>query len=202
MFGAATFHTAMAEIVVGSMVLASLCAIGCATGSIMPNLLGGRLSSDRMMLTMDKASIAGACLGLLFIPIAALSGSFAADNTVNNALLYNKFVYTGLATGFWAAFVIGRIRLGPGLWEHRSLSALQGATAAMAILMTTMTSSIGGKLVRGESLFDIMPIWLPADSATVLNPIVSIVMIIIGAGSLFAVLKLGPQMERIETDQS
>ncbi len=142
MFGAATFHAAMAEIVVGCMVLASLCAIGCATGSIMPNFLGGRLSSDRMMLTMDKASIAGACLGLLFIPIAALSGSFAADNTVNNALLYNKFVYTGLAAGFWAAFVIGRIRLGPGLWEHRSLSALQGATAGMAILMTTMGVSI------------------------------------------------------------
>ena len=200
MFGAATFHAAMAEIVVGSMVLASLCAIGCSVGSIFPNILGGRLSSERMMLTMDKASIAGASLGLAFIPIAALSGSFAADNTVNNALLYNKFVYTGLAAGFWAAFVIGRIRLGPRLWEHRSLSVLQGATATMAILMTTMASSIGGKLVRGESLFDVMPIWLPSDSATVLNPIVSIVLLLIGAGSLFAVFKLGPRTERIEAD--
>ncbi|GIS91934.1 MAG: hypothetical protein CM1200mP21_02290 [Candidatus Poseidoniales archaeon] len=200
MFGAATFHAAMAEIVVGSMVLASLCAIGCSVGSIFPNILGGRLSSERMMLTMDKASIAGASLGLAFIPIAALSGSFAADNTVNNALLYNKFVYTGLAAGFWAAFVIGRIRLGPRLWEHRSLSVLQGATATMAILMTTMASSIGGKLVRGESLFDIMPIWLPSDSATVLNPIVSIVLLLVGTGSLFAVFKLGPKAERIEAD--
>ncbi len=200
MFGAATFHTAMAEIVVGSMVLASLCAIGCSVGSIFPNILGGRLSSERMMLTMDRASIAGASLGLAFIPIAALSGSFAADNTVNNALLYNKFVYTGLAAGFWAAFVIGRIRLGPRLWEHRSLSVLQGATATMAILMTTMASSIGGKLVRGESLFDIMPIWLPSDSATVLNPIVSIVLLLVGTGSLFAVFKLGPKAERIEAD--
>ena len=200
MFGAATFHAAMAEIVVGSMVLASLCAIGCSVGSIFPNILGGRLSSERMMLTMDKASIAGASLGLAFIPIAALSGSFAADNTVNNALLYNKFVYTGLAAGFWAAFVIGRIRLGPRLWEHRSLSVLQGATATMAILMTTMASSIGGKLVRGESLFDIMPIWLPSDSATVLNPIVSIVLLLVGTGSLFAVFKLGPRTERIEAD--
>ena len=200
MFGAATFHAAMAEIVVGSMVLASLCAIGCSVGSIFPNILGGRLSSERMMLTMDKASIAGASLGLAFIPIAALSGSFAADNTVNNALLYNKFVYTGLAAGFWAAFVIGRIRLGPRLWERRSLSVLQGATATMAILMTTMASSIGGKLVRGETLFDIMPIWLPSDSATVLNPIVSIVLLLIGAGSLFAVFKLGPRTERIEAD--
>ena len=200
MFGAATFHAAMAEIVVGSMVLASLCAIGCSVGSIFPNNLGGRLSSERMMLTMDKASIAGASLGLAFIPIAALSGSFAADNTVNNALLYNKFVYTGLAAGFWAAFVIGRIRLGPRLGEHRSLSVLQGATATMAILMTTMASSIGGKLVRGESLFDIMPIWLPSDSATVLNPIVSIVLLLVGTGSLFAVFKLGPKAERIEAD--
>ena len=57
MFGAATFHAAMAEIVVGSMVLASLCALGCASGSIFPNLLGGRLSSERMMLTMDKLSL-------------------------------------------------------------------------------------------------------------------------------------------------
>ena len=200
MFGAATFHAAMAEIVVGSMVLASLCAIGCSVGSIFPNILGGRLSSERMMLTMDKASIAGASLGLAFIPIAALSGSFAAANTVNNALLYNKFVYTGLAAGFWAAFVIGRIRLGPRLWEHRSLSVLQGATATMAILMTTMASSIGGKLVRGESLFDIMPIWLPSDSVTVLNPIVSIVLLLVGTGSLFAVFKLGPKAERIEAD--
>ncbi len=200
MFGAATFHAAMAEIVVGSMVLASLCAIGCSVGSIFPNILGGRLFSERMMLTMDRASIAGASLGLAFIPIAALSGSFAADNTVNNALLYNKFVYTGLAAGFWAAFVIGRIRLGPRLWEHRSLSVLQGATATMAILMTTMASSIGGKLVRGESLFDIMPIWLPSDSATVLNPIVSIVLLLVGTGSLFAVFKLGPKAERIEAD--
>ena len=200
MFGAATFHAAMAEIVVGSMVLASLCAIGCSVGSIFPNILGGRLFSERMMLTMDRASIAGASLGLAFIPIAALSGSFAADNTVSNALLYNKFVYTGLAAGFWAAFVIGRIRLGPRLWEHRSLSVLQGATATMAILMTTMASSIGGKLVRGESLFDIMPIWLPSDSATVLNPIVSIVLLLVGTGSLFAVFKLGPKAERIEAD--
>jgi hypothetical protein len=200
MFGAATFHAAMAEVVVGSMVLATLCAVGCAIATIFPNIAGGRLSSERVMVTMDKASIAGALLGLVFMPIAALSGSFAADNVVNNALLYNKFVYTGLAFGFWASFVIGRIRLGPGVWQHRSLSALQGATAAMAMLMTTMASSIGGKLVRGESLFDIMPVWLPSDSATVLNPILSAVLLLVGIAALVVVFKLGPRAERISLD--
>ncbi len=200
MFGAATFHAAMAEVVVGSMVLATICAVGCAIATIFPNIAGGRLSSERVMVTMDKASIAGALLGLVFMPIAALSGSFAADNVVNNALLYNKFVYTGLAFGFWASFVIGRVRLGPGVWQHRSLSALQGATAAMAMLMTTMASSIGGKLVRGESLFDIMPVWLPSDSATVLNPILSAVLLLVGIAALVVVFRLGPRAERIPLD--
>jgi len=200
MFGAATFHAAMAEVVVGSMVLATLCAVGCAIATIFPNIAGGRLSSERVMVTMDKASIAGALLGLVFMPIAALSGSFAADNVVNNALLYNKFVYTGLAFGFWASFIIGRVRLGPGVWQHRSLSALQGATAVMALLMTTMASSIGGKLVRGESLFDIMPVWLPSDSATVLNPILSAVLLLVGIAALVVVFRLGPRVERISLD--
>ena len=200
MFGAATFHAAMAEVVVGTMVLATLCAVGCAIAAIFPNIAGGRLSSERIMVTMDKASIAGALLGLVFMPIAALSGSFAADNVVNNALLYNKFVYTGLAFGFWASFVIGRVRLGPGVWQDRSLSALQGATAAMALLMTTMASSIGGKLVRGESLFDIMPVWLPSDSATVLSPILSAALLLVGIAALVVVVKLGPRAERISLD--
>ncbi len=200
MFGAATFHAAMAEVVVGSMVLATLCAVGCAIAAIFPDIAGGRLSSERIMVTMDKASIAGALLGLMFMPIAALSGSFAADNVVNNALLYNKFVYTGLAFGFWASFVIGRVRLGPGVWQDRSLSALQGATAAMALLMTTMASSIGGKLVRGESLFDIMPVWLPSDSATVLSPILSAALLLVGIAALAVVVKLGPRAERISLD--
>ena len=200
MLGAATFHAAMAEVVVGSMVLATPCAVGCAIAAIFPNIAGGRLSSERIMVTMDKASIAGALLGLVFMPIAALSGSFAADNVVNNALLYNKFVYTGLAFGFWASFIIGRVRLGPGVWQHRSLSALQGATAVMALLMTTMASSIGGKLVRGESLFDIMPVWLPSDSATVLNPILSAILLLVGIAALVVVFRLGPKAERISLD--
>ena len=199
MFGPATFHAAMAEVVVGSMMLASLCAIGCATATFLPGIAGW-LSSERVMVTMDKASIAGALLGLAVMPIAALSGSFAADNVVNSALLYNKFVYTGLAFGFWASFVVGRVRLGPGIWQHKSLSALQGATAAMAMLMTTMASSIGGKLVRGESLFDIMPVWLPSDSATVLSPILSAALLVVGIAALVVVIRLGPKAERITLD--
>jgi hypothetical protein len=70
----------------------------------------------------------------------------------------------------------------------------------MAMLMTTMASSIGGKLVRGESLFDIMPVWLPSDSATVLDPVFSAVLLIVGIAALVVVVKLGPRAERISLD--
>lgn len=199
MISAATFHAVMGEIVVGTMVLATLCAVGCTVASLFPGMTG-RLSSESMMSTMDKAALAGASLGLAFMPIAMLSGSFAADNAVTNALLYNKFVYSGLALGFWAAYVIGRVRFGPRIWQVRPLSALQGLTAVMAFLMTTMASSIGGKLVRDESLFDILPIWLPSDSATVLNPIISAVLLLLGIVALVVVFRLGPKAERISLD--
>ena len=199
MISAATFHAVMGEIVVGTMVLATLCAVGCTVASLFPGMTG-RLSSESMMSTMDKAALAGASLGLAFMPIAMLSGSFAADNAVTNALLYNKFVYSGLALGFWAAYVVGRVRFGPGVWQVRPLSALQGLTAVMAFLMTTMASSIGGKLVRDESLFDILPIWLPSDSATVLNPIISAALLLIGIVALVVVFRLGPKAERISLD--
>ena len=79
MISAATFHAVMGEIVVGTMVLATLCAVGCTVASLFPGMTG-RLSSESMMSTMDKAALAGASLGLAFMPIAMLSGSFAADN--------------------------------------------------------------------------------------------------------------------------
>ena len=165
MVGAATFHTAMAEIVVGSMVLATLCAIGCSISRIIPT---SEINNESLMVTMDRASLAGSVLALIFLPIAILSGNIAADGQAESALLYNKFVYSGLALGFWSAFVIGRIRMGPGLWEERPLAFLQSATAGVAFLMTSMASSIGGKLVRGESLFDLLPFWLPSETASIL----------------------------------
>ena len=140
------------------------------------------------------------CIRDSFMPIAIMSGNLAADNTVGNALLYNKFVYSGLALGFWAAFVVGRVRMGPGIWEVRPLGILQSSTAVMAFLMTTMASSIGGKLVRGESMFDVLPIWFPSDSAVVLPIWASAILMVVGTAALFVVFRLAPGTERIQLE--
>ena len=194
MVSSATLHTAMAEIVVGSMVLATLCAVGCLASKILPP---SDFNSESLFITMDRASLAGSFLALLFIPIAIMTGNLAAEGHAESALLYNKFVYSGLALGFWSAFVIGRYRMGPGLWDVRKLAILQSSTAVLAFLMTTMASSIGGKLARGESLFDVLPFWLPSDSAAILPLWASSALLAIGAVSTIVVFRL--TLPRIQT---
>ena len=196
MVGAATFHTAMAEIVVGSMVLATICAIGCSISRALPV---SEINNEALMVTMDRASLAGSVLALVFLPIAILSGNMAADGQTESALLYNKFVYSGLALGFWSSFVIGRVRMGAKLWEERSLAILQSATAGIAFLMTSLASSIGGKLVRGESLFDVLPFWLPSETAAILPLWASTSLLILGITSSALVFRFTlPKITRIE----
>ena len=141
MVSSATLHTSMAEVVVGSMVLATICAVGClASRALAPS----KINNESLFITMDRASLAGSFLALVFLPIAIMTGNLASEGHSSSALLYNKFVYSGLALGFWSSFVIGRIRLGEELWEARQLAILQSATACLAFLMTTISASIGG----------------------------------------------------------
>jgi len=45
-----------------------------------------------------------------------------------------------------------------------------------------------------------MPVWLPSDSATVLSPILSAALLLVGIAALAVVVKLGPRAERISLD--
>jgi hypothetical protein len=110
-------------------------------------------------------------------------------------LLYNKFVYSGLALGFWVSYVIGRVRLGPNLWKNKKLNILQVSTAILAFFMTITIASIGGKLVRNESLLDLIPFWFPINSTIVIHPLLSIVIILIGICSIITVSKFGEIIE-------
>ncbi|DAC28708.1 MAG TPA: hypothetical protein D7H74_05035 [Candidatus Poseidoniales archaeon] len=128
-----------------------------------------------------------------------MTGNLAAESHSNSALLYNKFVYSGMALGFWAAFVIGRVRLGEALWENRQLAMLQSATAGMAFLMTTISASIGGKLSRGESLLDMLPFELPLDSAAILPMWASTTLLILGVTCSLLVFRFTlPKIARLE----
>ena len=198
MVGAATFHAMFVEIVIGSLTLSVICAICCIQFAFPSPITNFRLS-EKVMMAMDKAALAGAILGLVTMPLAILSGTLAAPgDAAGSALLYNKFVYSGLALGFWGAYVAGRVRLGPGLWNDKRLNLLQVGTAAIAFSMTTAAASIGGKLVRDESVYDILPLWLPTESTTVLHPALSALLLLIGIASIVVAFRFAPPIERLD----
>ncbi len=189
MVGAATFHAAMVEIVIGSLTLSTICTICCIQHSFKIPLEKFQFTK-KTLDTMDKAALAGAILGVLMMPGAILTGDLASVGTPeDNILLYNKFLYSGLALGFWSAYVFCRLRFGQELWENRVLSIFQILMALAAFTMTASVASIGGKLVRGESLFDILPFWIPLDQTIVISPGISMFLILIGAISIISNLR-------------
>ncbi|MEC8874568.1 MAG: hypothetical protein VX502_04175 [Candidatus Thermoplasmatota archaeon] len=198
MVGAATFHAMFVEIVIGSLTLSTICAICCIQRAFPSPITNFRLS-EAVLSAMDKAAFAGAILGVTVMPMAILSGTLAAPGDgAGSGLLYNKLVYSGLSLGFWGAFLTGRIRLGPGIWEDKRLNLLQAGTAAIAFLMTTTAASIGGKLVRDESVFDILPLWLPTDTATVLHPVISGLLLLVGIASIAVAFRFAPKVRRLD----
>ena len=78
MVSSATLHTSMAEVVVGSMVLATICAVGClASRALAPS----KINNESLFITMDRASLAGSFLALVFLPIAIMTGNLAQKVT-------------------------------------------------------------------------------------------------------------------------
>ena len=195
MVGAATFHAAMVEITIGSLTLSVICTIMCLQYAFKSPIDRFNISENKL-LTMDRAALIGAILGTIMMPFSIMTGTLSvAGDPAGSILLYNKFVYSGLALGFWVSYVIGRVRLGPNLWKNKKLNILQVSTAILAFFMTITIASIGGKLVRNESLLDLIPFWFPINSTIVIHPLFSIVIILIGLCSIITVSKFGELTE-------
>jgi len=131
------------------------------------------------------------------MPFAIFTGTLSVSgNPAGSELLYNKFLYSGLAFGFWASYLIGRIRMGSELWKNKRYNILQVITSILAFTMTITVASIGGKIVRNESILDLLPFWLPIEKTIIINPIISSLLIIIGISSIFIMHKMNDIVEQ------
>ena len=150
-----------------------------------------------MLLTMDRAGFMGALLGSVMMPFAIFSGTLSVSgNPAGSELLYNKFLYSGLAFGFWTSYLIGRIRMGSEIWKSKKTNLLQVITSILAFTMTITVASIGGKIVRNESILDLMPFWLPINKTVTTEPIISALLLIIGISSIFIMYKIDYSIDR------
>ena len=196
MVSAATFHAAIVEITIGSLTLAVICNLLCLQFAF-PMPFDKLKLSENILITMDRAALMGALLGSLMMPFAIFTGTLSVSgNPAGSELLYNKFLYSGLAFGFWASYLIGRIRMGSELWKNKRYNILQVITSILAFTMTITVASIGGKIVRNESILDLLPFWLPIEKTIIINPIISSLLIIIGISSIFIMHKMNDIVEQ------
>jgi hypothetical protein len=193
MVGAGTFHAVAVELTIGAFALATaatLLRMLMVTSPYLERKLGHRVASG-----LDGAGLYGAILGLFVIPVTIITGTLAAGD--GNSMTANKMLLSGLFTGLWLGYLHGRITLGPGLWENKALSVLQGVLAFAAFLVLMMLASIGGTLARGETLTDLIPGLPHFESSPDVGMVGSILMFVLGVAALCAVLFVQPKARRL-----
>ena len=167
-----TLHHLVVGLTTGIATLACLCAIAAWVSNYFVGAKNARAH-------LDIASYIAAIAALPLLPIAVLSGTMAMSDPASDAMSYNKFLFSGLTTGFLASMVIGRWRFGPGVWNDSRLSLLQAISAIGALASITVLGSIGAKMTLGESTMAVLPFWPKFDDSVVVNEWLSVVLLLL-----------------------
>tara|TARA_B100000965_G_scaffold231168_1_gene193588 strand:- start:362 stop:937 length:576 start_codon:yes stop_codon:yes gene_type:complete len=174
-------HHLVVGLVAGSGVMMGICAILVWLSSYISNL-------ESSKLTLDRAAYVASIFTMIVIPLAMISGNYSSTNS-GGAIFYNKFLFSGIAFGFSASYFVGRVRFGPEVWDHSSLSNLQMISASFALTSIIILGSIGSKITLGESTLDIFPFWPDFMNSIVINQWFSILLVIFGLISVVISLR-------------
>ena len=188
-----TLHHLVVGLTTGIATIACLCAIAAWVSNYF-------VGAKNTRTHLDTASYIAAIAALPLLPIAVLSGTMAMSDPASDAMSYNKFLFAGLTTGFLASMVIGRWRVGPGVWNDSRLALLQAISAIGALASITVLGSIGAKMTLGESTMDVLPFWQKFDDSVVVNEWLSVVLLLLGIFAMVVAFRLGPKTERISAD--
>ena len=174
-------HHLVVGLVAGSGVMMGICAILVWLSSYISNL-------ESSKITLDRAAYVASIFTMIVIPLAMISGNYSSTNS-GGAIFYNKFLFSGIAFGFSASYFVGRVRFGPEVWDHSSLSNLQMISASFALTSIIILGSIGSKITLGESTLDIFPFWPDFMNSIVINQWFSILLVIFGLISVVISLR-------------
>ena len=171
------FHHMVVGLAAGAGTLMGLCAILAWLSRYVSNL-------ESSQSTLDKASYAASILTLVTIPLAMFSGYYSVSDPASSAILYNKFIFSGIALGFTASYISGRVRFGSNIWDNSALANLQMLSALFALTAIMILGSICSKITLGESTLDILPFWPEFMNSIVINQWMSMFLLILGISSV------------------
>jgi len=196
---AGTFHVVHTELAVGILSLAAMSLVLLCILRLSPKVPFLDLEQkEKLAKAFDNTQMVSAVFGLVFIPIAMVSGIIASEGeATTDPILLNKLILSSISIGAWLAFVIARFRHGEKVWETKGMAIAHTANGLFAYFITTLVATLGGKYSRGESLYDLLPFSLGIDEAIIAPSWLNIVLIFVGIISI-TMLFLLPRL--LETD--
>tara|TARA_Y100001970_G_C14257611_1_gene876707 strand:- start:3842 stop:4426 length:585 start_codon:yes stop_codon:yes gene_type:complete len=186
------FHHLVVGLVTGTSTLACISSIVAWLSTYFSN-------GDRVRIYFDNAAYVSAIAAIPLMPIAVISGTLSMGNPGGDAMSYNKFLFTGLTTGFLLSLIVGRWRFGPNVWLDKRLGVLQGLCAIGALICVTILGSIGGKMSLGKSTMDLIPFWPQFNQSIVLNQWFSLFMFLLGIFAITITFRLGPEINQLSS---
>ena len=153
-------HTIATELVVGTLVFASLCIFFHPVA----RWYNARKKGPAIVLrwakftegVTDQGAYAATIFGVFSLIVAAITGSLSwpYDVLAANAIIHNKVFFSAVALVTWSWVFIMRWKLGPGIWDNkRALLAYEGL-AAFGFINISMLGAVGGHLTGKGSALD------------------------------------------------
>jgi len=183
---AGTFHVVHTELVVGILSLAAMSLVLLCVLRLSPKVPFLNLEQkERLAKAFDNTQMVSSAFGLIFIPIAMVSGIIAAEGeATTDPILLNKIILSSISIGAWLAFVVARFRHGDSVWETKGMAIAHTVNGLFAYFITTIVATLGGKYSRGESLYDMLPFSMGIEEAIIAPSWLNIVLILVGVISI------------------
>ena len=135
---AGTFHVIHTELVVGILSLAAISLVLLCILRLSPKVPFLNLEQkERLAKAFDNTQMVSSAFGLIFIPIAMVSGIIASEGeATTDPILLNKIILSSISIGAWLAFVVARFRHGDSVWETRGMAIAHTANGLFAYFIT------------------------------------------------------------------
>ena len=194
---AGTFHVIHTELVVGILSLAAISLVLLCVLRLYPKIpFINQDRQERLVKAFDNTQMVSSAFGLIFIPIAMVSGIIASEGeATTDPILLNKIILSSISIGAWLAFVVARFRHGDSVWETKGMAIAHTANGLFAYFITTLVATLGGKYTRGESLYDLLPFSLGIEEAIIAPSWLNIILILVGVISVTMLFLLPKLLE-------
>lgn len=153
-------HTIATELVVGTLVFASLCIFFHPVARWWKaRAKDGGIITKWANFTegvTDQAGYAAMAFGVFALLVAAFTGalSWPYEVLAANPIIHNKVFFSAVALVTWSWLLILRWRLGPTLWQDRRTVLAYEGLAVFGFINVAMTGAVGGHITGKGSALD------------------------------------------------